>query len=139
MPHKLYKISKLWAIQEKEIRNRCKQLVYTIKNEKNHIATLQKFHNDYLINIDNLNGLALKEHSRFCHNLEKLTVTQEKSVERLEQELSGLQRLHNNFLQKTSSLDKIIVKQESIERAYKLKQESKQVEELYRQFKQYKE
>jgi len=137
MPHKLYKLSKLWSVQETAIRNRCQQLRYAIENEKSHIITLQKFHRDYLINIDSLNGLALKENSRFCNNLGELTLTQEKNINKLEEELKGLQKLHSRYIQKISNLDKIITKRESIQNSYKLKQECKEVEELYRQFKQF--
>ena len=47
-------------------------------------------------------------HTKFCHNLNIVLLSQRAGIEKLENELLQLQRLHNHFVQKVSSLEKCI-------------------------------
>tara|TARA_R110002110_G_scaffold33533_1_gene114781 strand:+ start:97479 stop:97895 length:417 start_codon:yes stop_codon:yes gene_type:complete len=137
MLDKLYKLSKLWSFQEKQIRNRCQQVTIALENEKVQVEALEQFYQEYLINDQDIVGLELKEKIRFCDNLGHVVQLQKKGLYKLEQDQKQLQKLHAQFSQKILILNNIIAKRKAIVDSNKLKKEFKQMEDLYRQFKQF--
>lgn len=134
---KFYRMKQLWEKQSKEIKQQYQKLHFNLQNEKTQNEALQAFLNQQVAKHSTNSALDMKVEVQFRNNLIRALDNQRIKIGKIEAHLQKLNSIYVSYHQKIESISKIIEKNSQQELSEAMKNEIKNMEALYLQYKQH--
>lgn len=134
---KFEKLRLIWDRNLNYLNNNIRMARNEINQRKDKVALLNTYIMDYKTkNQSNTDAMTIKTTMHFCAHIDSSIKDLEKQIDKAENELKQKIKVVNLLNMKINKIDEMIEKQKNHLQYEQLRNESKQIEELFRNFSQ---